>query len=198
MLKSLQIFLWVLVAAVAVAAPLYWLTRTPIASRLSGDAAIDKPFTLTAADGQPFSTASLRGKPFAVFFGFTHCPDICPTTLAEMSGFLSQFGNEARDLRVLFVTVDPERDTAAVMKDYMVNFDPRIIALTGTPAQIDRVRTAYGAFAEKVSLPGGGYTMDHVASVYLMDRQGKFFGTLDYQEGLEVKRAKLRNLLRGG
>jgi protein SCO1/2 len=115
----------------------------------------------------------MKGEPFLVFFGYTHCPDVCPATLAEISDVLSKM--PGKPVKALFITVDPERDSPAVMKDYVSNFDPRILGLTGDRAAIDQVEKAYRVYARKAPQAGGDdYTMDHSAIVYLMDSQGRF------------------------
>jgi protein SCO1 len=161
-------------------------------------AAIGGPIRLTDQSGAPFDSASLAGKPYAVFFGFTHCPEVCPTTLYELSTDLKQLGDAAKELRVLFVTVDPERDTPEFLENYLANFDPRIMGLTGTADEIAAVAKSFRVFYEKVATGEGDYTMNHTALVYLMDRHGQFFGTLAYDESGETKLQKLRRLLKEG
>jgi protein SCO1/2 len=136
--------------------------------------AIGGPFRLTDQDGRTVTEGDLKGHPFLVFFGFTHCPEICPTTLFEISQILRQLGPDAERVRALFITVDPERDTPAVLKDYLSSFDPHMLGLTGDPAAIASVAKAYRASYKKVPLAEGGYTMDHVATIYLMDKEGRF------------------------
>jgi protein SCO1 len=159
---------------------------------------IGGPFKLTAQDGRVFDSAELKGKPYALFFGFTRCPDICPTTMLEMGQHLQALGPAADKLKAVFVTVDPERDTPELLKDYLSAFDTRIIGLTGTPAEIAAVAKSYRAFYEKVPSKAGAkegdYTMNHTASVYLMDGNGKFKGTFNFQEKQEIQREKLRRL----
>jgi protein SCO1 len=147
--------------------------RNPV-SVIMPSAAIGGPFRLLDQDGKVVSEQDFLGRPFLVFFGFTHCPDICPTTLFEMSEVLRKLGPDADRLRVLFVTVDPERDAPAVLKDYLSSFEPQVRGLTGDGAAIAAVEKAYRVYARKVPLDGGDYTMDHSAFVYLMDKQGKF------------------------
>ncbi|RYE76669.1 MAG: SCO family protein, partial [Hyphomicrobiales bacterium] len=118
---------------------------------------------------------------FLVFFGFTHCPDICPTKLFEISEVLRAAGPKGEKLKALFVTVDPERDTAETMKSYLGSFDPRIVGLTGDRAAIDGAVKAYRAYARKVPLKDGDYTMDHTALVYLMDKNGGFVGAFNIE-----------------
>jgi protein SCO1/2 len=139
----------------------------PAASLIGG------PFKLTAGDGRTVTDVDMKGEPFLVFFGYTHCPDVCPATLAEISDVLSKM--PGKPVKALFVTVDPERDSQAVMKDYVSNFDPRILGLTGDRAAIDQVEKAYRVYARKAPQAGSDdYTMDHSAIVYLMDSQGRF------------------------
>lgn len=163
-----------------------------------GNLAVGGPFTLTSQTGETFDSATLEGQPYVVFFGFSHCPEVCPTTLYELSRDLKALDPESKDLRVLFVTVDPERDTPAFLADYVANFDPRILGLTGTPEQIAATAKRFHVFYERVPTSDGSYTMNHTALAFLMDRKGRFFGTLDYEEGDEVKLEKLRRLLREG
>jgi protein SCO1/2 len=158
---------------------------------------IGGPFTLTTQTGATLSDADLRGKPFAVFFGFTHCPEVCPTTLWEMSEALKALGPDADQLKVLFISVDPQRDTPPFLATYLQSFDPRIVGLTGTEAEIDAVGKAYRAYWRKVPTEDGDYTMDHTASVFLMDRQGRFAGTIAYEEQAPSRLQKLRRLVAG-
>jgi protein SCO1/2 len=146
--------------------------RTP--SPIALPSAIGGPFKLVDQNAKPITDQDLKGKPFLVFFGFTHCPDVCPTTLFEVSEIFRALGPEAKDVRALFVTVDPERDTPAILKDYLSNFDPRVIGVTGDAAAVAAMEKAYRVYAKKVKLDGGGYTMDHTALIYLMDKTGRF------------------------
>lgn len=191
---------WIAVAlALTGAGALLLATRgADIASVIGGAARFGGPFALTAHTGEPFTERDLSGKPYALFFGFTHCPDVCPTTLLEMTQRLDDLKADADKLRVVFITVDPEKDTAPFLKDYLKAFDHRIVGLTGTPAQIAAVAKAYRAFYQKVpAASGGGYTMDHTALVYLVDAKGAFAGTIAYQEREENQRAKLMRLIGG-
>jgi protein SCO1 len=140
---------------------------------------IGGPFALTNQDGRRVSDRDFAGAPFLVFFGFTHCPEICPTTLYEVSEVLRALGGSADKLRVAFITVDPERDTPEALKSYLSSFDPHIVGLTGNGDEIDRVAKAYRAYSRKVPLKDGGYTMDHTALVYLMDKRGNFVGSFN-------------------
>ncbi len=139
-----------------------------------GPSAIGGPFTLTGQDGKPLTAGDLKGKPLLVFFGYTHCPDVCPTTLFELSEVLHAMGKDADRVNALFITVDPERDTAAVVKDYLSSFDPHLRGATGTQQQIDAVAKEYRVYSKKVPTKNGDYSMDHSAVVYLMDKEGRF------------------------
>ena len=158
-------------------------------------ATIGGPFRLTDQNGRTVSDQDLKGHPFLVFFGFTHCPDVCPTTLFEVSEILRSLGPDANGTRALFITVDPERDTPPVMKDYVSNFDPHVWGLTGDPAAIAAVAKAYRVYYKKVPLDGGGYTMDHTAIVYLMDRNGRFVAPFNLKRSAEAAAADLRRYL---
>jgi protein SCO1/2 len=136
--------------------------------------AVGGPFNLVDQNAKPITDQDLKGHPFLVFFGFTHCPDVCPTTLFEVSEILRAAGPGAKDARALFITVDPERDTPAVLKDYLASFDPRVIGVTGDSEAIAAVIKSYRVYAKKVPTENGGYTMDHTAIVYLMGKDGRF------------------------
>lgn len=156
---------------------------------------IGGPFTLTDQHGDTVTEAALKGHPSALFFGYTFCPDVCPTTLFEISGWLEKLGPDADKLGVYFVSVDPERDTQETLAEYLSAFDPRITGLTGTSEAVAEIIKGYRVFARKVPLDGGGYIMDHTATVYLLDSDGNFTGTIDYQEDPEVALKKLRRLV---
>jgi protein SCO1/2 len=158
---------------------------------------IGGPFRLTSHEGRAFTDQDLKGKPFAVFFGFTHCPEVCPTTLYDLTQDLEALGRDADKMRVAFITVDPARDTPELMKTYLASFDPRIVGLTGTEDEIAAVAKAYKVYYRKVPTDSD-YTMDHTATILLMDSKGEFFGTSNFQESEEVRREKLRNLIRNG
>jgi protein SCO1/2 len=132
-----------------------------------------------------------------VFFGFTHCPEVCPTTLYDLTQDLEALGKDADRLRVAFITVDPAQDTPELMKTYLGSFDPRIVGLTGTEEEIAAVAKAYKVYYRKVPTESG-YTMDHTATILLMDSRGEFYGTSNFQESQEVRREKLRKLVRNG
>jgi protein SCO1/2 len=158
-------------------------------------ATVGGPIQLTDQNGQPFSDQSLRGKPFLVFFGFTHCPDVCPTALFEVSEIMRRLGPDAARAAALFISVDPERDTPAVLKEYLSSFDPNLQALTGDPAAIAAVAKAYRVYYKKVPLEGEDYTLDHTALVYLMDKQGRFVAPFNIKRPPEAAAADLRKYL---
>jgi protein SCO1 len=154
------------------------LTLSP-ASQSSGAPGVGGPFTLLDQNGKAVTDQSFVGKPHLVFFGFTHCPDICPTKLFEISEVLRASGERGRDLHALFITVDPERDTPDVLRSYLGSFDERIVGLTGDPEKIQATVRAYRAFARKVPTKDGDYTMEHTALVYLMDGKNRFVGSFN-------------------
>ena len=156
---------------------------------------IGGPFRLTSHEGKTFTDQDLKGKPFAVFFGFTHCPEVCPTTLYDLTQDLEALGKDADKMRVAFITVDPAQDTPELMKIYLASFDPRIVGLTGTEEEIAAVAKAYKIYYRKVPTESG-YTMDHTATILLMDSRGEFYGTSNFQESEAVRREKLRKLVR--
>ncbi|MEH6721550.1 MAG: SCO family protein [Aurantimonas endophytica] len=160
----------------------------------TGAAAIGGPFELTTHRGETLTNEDLEGKPYLVFFGFTHCPDVCPTTLFELTGLLADLGPDADNITPLFITVDPDRDSQELLASYMTSFDPRILALRGTEEQTDEAVNAFAAYYEKVPLEGSNYTMDHTAGVYLFDAEGEFAGTLDLHEAREAQLQKLQRL----
>lgn len=196
-LRVLRIALWVLVATAAVGAGLLWSEVVPgLSARQSGQAPhIGGEFSLVSHDGKPRTWSDFRGKPAVVFFGFINCPDICPTTLGELSVRLDELGPEGDRLNVAMISVDPERDTPDVLAAYMSSFDPRIVALTGSVEEVEKVVASFKAYRRKVPLDGGGYTMDHSAAVYLFRPDGSFAGTLDRHDKPEDQTAKIRRLL---
>jgi protein SCO1 len=153
------------------------------------------PFHLEDQTGRPVSDQDMKGRPFLVFFGYTHCPDVCPTTLFEISEVMKALGKDADRARALFITVDPERDTPAALKDYLSNFDPHLRGLTGDRAAVDAALKAYRVYAKKIPLKDGDYTMDHAAVVYLMDKGGRFVAKFNLKQTPEAAAAQLRGYL---
>ena len=156
--------------------------------------AVGGPFALQTGGGRTVTDRDMIGEPFLVFFGYTHCPDVCPTTLAQISQVLQALGPDAK-LKVLFITVDPERDTPRLMAQYAGSFGPNVIGLSGDRAAIDNVMQEYRVYAQKVPEKNGDYTMDHSAVVYLMGRDGKFLHAFNIQRSPEEAAAELRPLL---
>ena len=152
-------------------------------------------FRLIDQNGKPITDQDLKGRPFLVFFGFTHCPDVCPTALFEVSEILRKLGPDANRTRALFVTVDPERDTPEKLKDYLSSFDPRVVGVTGDTAAITAMEKAYRVYAKKVPLEGGNYTMDHTAIVYLMDKTGRFVTPFNLKRRPEEAATDLKRYL---
>ena len=158
-------------------------------------AAIGGPFRLTDQDGRVVTQDDLKGRPTLVFFGFTHCPDVCPTTLFDISQVMTALGPDADRTRAVFITVDPERDTQSVLKDYLTSFDPHVTGLTGDLPAITTVAKEYRVYFKKVPLDGGGYTMDHTAVTYLMDKEGRFVSPFSLKRTPEAAAADLRRQL---
>lgn len=190
-MKQFRIFLWALVAICLAGA--VWLTLNRVAPDGSG---FSTEFKLTDTSGKEVSGDSLRGRPHLIFFGFTHCPEVCPTTLFEVTGWYNALGADGDKLDAYFITVDPERDNPEILSNYIANFDPRIKALTGTVEETEKVTKAYHVFYKKVPLDDGDYTVDHTASVFLMKADGSFKGTIAYQENTDIALEKIRNLLK--
>ena len=170
----------------------------PLASRAE-PVALGAPFSLTDQTGKSFTSAQLQGVPFAVFFGFTHCPDECPTTLADLTQALKLMGPDAGKLKVLFVTFDPARDTVPVMASWLKNFDPRIIGLTGSADAVDALAKSYGVFFKaKAPDKSGNYDYTHTSTTYLMDAQGRFVGELSPEDAPKTMLPKLEALVHSG
>lgn len=157
--------------------------------------AIGGPFKLVGDNGQPITDQDMRGKPWLVFFGYTHCPDVCPTTLFEMSEVMKALGKDADKVSGLFITVDPERDTPAVMKDYLSNFDPHLQGATGDLKSIEAVEKEFRVYAKKVPTENGDYSMDHSAVVYLMNKQGRFLAPFNLKRKPQAAAAELRKYM---
>ena len=153
------------------------------------------PFRLQSSNGGILDSATLAGKPFLVFFGFTRCPNVCPTTLADLTNLIDDLHKAGGDIGAYYITLDPERDDVAVLRDYMGSFSDSITGLTGTRAEIDRVARSYRVFSKKVPLPGGDYTLEHTLMVYLMDRDGGFVGPLDLAAGHGLALRQIQALL---
>src|SRR6201991_151012 len=162
---------------------------------VTAPSAIGGPFQLTDQAGQAVTEKNLQGKPTLIFFGFTHCPDVCPTSLFEISEVLRAMGKDADRVNAYFISVDPERDTASAMKDYLSSFDPHLKGLTGNADAVAKVISDYRVYTRKVPLKDGDYTMDHTALIYLMDRDGKFVAPFNLKRTPEEAAKDLKRYL---
>ena len=164
------------------------------AGGIAAVASIGGPFTLTDDTGATVTEKTLAGKPYAMYFGYTYCPDVCPTTLFDLSRWIQKLGPDADKLNYVFVTVDPERDTPKLMHDYLSSFDKHIRGFTGTPQQIATIAKEYRVYYKKVPTDDGSYTMDHSAIIYLMGADDQFVTVIPYQEDDAAALAKLKSL----
>ncbi|SCK13959.1 SCO family protein [Vogesella sp. LIG4] len=155
-----------------------------------------KPFTLTGQDGKPHSLADYKGKAVVLFFGYTHCPDVCPTTMLEYQQVMKQLGKDADQVQVLFISVDPERDTPQVLAGYLPFFDKRFMGLTGEPELVKSVAAQYKVVAQKQPTAGGGYSVDHSAGSYVFDRNGQLRVYMPYNTPVADIAHDLQQLLR--
>lgn len=194
-MKKVRYITWALI--VILGAFLLWsrFDSGPLENTVKQVANIGGPFELERTDGSPITWEDIKGKPHALFFGFTHCPEICPTTLLEATSWLAELGPDGDRLGIYFVTVDPERDTREILKDYMSSFDPRIVAMTGSVPGVEKAVQAFRVYAKKVPLDDDDYTVDHTASVFLMNADGSFSGTIAWGENSETAVQKLKNLI---
>lgn len=199
-ISVVRIVLWIAVVVGIVGAGWIYATQSSApnqANPLLADQYGGGDYQLVDHNGQPFTYESFLGRPSMVFFGFTHCPDVCPMTLAEMMQWYTQLGGDGDGLDAYFVTVDPERDTLDVMASY-VGWTDRVVGITGEPAEIEKMVEAWGIHTSRVDLEGGGYNVDHTASVLLIDSDGDFFGTIAFRESTDTAIAKLRRLVDEG
>lgn len=192
MLGKVRIVLWALVALAAISATVIYFTR-PI--QPSGDM-FGGPFEMVSTEtGDTFTQDDLIGTPTLMFFGYTFCPDVCPTTLAEATGWKEALGLSDDQLRIIFVSVDPERDTLEHMRTYLSNFGDGVMGLVGDQAQTEQIKVSYGVFSEKVEEDGStDYLVNHTASVFMIDDEGKFFGTIAWGEDAQTALDKVRRL----
>jgi protein SCO1/2 len=196
-MKRVRVFLWALVGIAIAAFAVLLISRQnepkPQDQQITL-ASFGGPFTLVGADGQPFSSSKLNGKAYALFFGFTHCPDVCPTTLARLVKLRQQLAQVDRPFEIVFVSVDPERDKPADVGAYTALFNSPVIGLTGSPAQVEQVKKQFGIFSQKVAQPGGEYSVNHTSTVLLFDKTGHFSGTIATDETDEPALAKLKRI----
>lgn len=189
-MRSVQVGLWAAAAVAGLAAGgLFLRAGGPEPAALGGD------FTLVDHFGQPITEAALEDGPSLLFFGFTHCPEICPTTVYEMAGWMDELGPAAEELDAFFVTVDPERDTPEVLRDYLTSQTDDVVGITGGAEDVRRLAADWKAYWKEVPLEGGGYTMDHFAGVYMLDGDGEYAGLISYGEPPAQVLPKLRELL---
>ncbi|MBP1883293.1 SCO family protein [Sinorhizobium mexicanum] len=199
-MKTIRIVLWA--AILVMVAILGWLTYDMTQSRQQASSGpFGVPFTLVAQDGKPITEQAFTGKPTALFFGFTHCPEVCPTTLFELNGWLEKVDPDGSKLQAYFITVDPERDTPDLLGQYVSNVSKRITGISGPPDKVLEMVKGYRVYYKKVPVdeknPNGDYTMDHTASVFLLDANGHFSGTIAYGENPDTAVQKLENLTKG-
>ncbi|MBI1964867.1 MAG: SCO family protein [Betaproteobacteria bacterium] len=160
-------------------------------------AGFGKELNLTDHNGKPHTLADFRGKVVAVFFGFTHCPDVCPTTLAEMAQVVKELGPDGAKVQVLFVTVDPERDTAQVLKQYVPSFNPEFLGLYGDLDATARAAKEFKVYYQKQPVKDGGYSVDHGAGTFILDREGRLRLFAQYGQGAKGLLHDIRLLLAG-
>ncbi len=170
-----------------------WMTL----HREEGPVPIGGPFRLRAGDGREVTDADFRGRWMLVYFGYTRCPDACPTALQDMANALDTLGTDAKKAAILFITIDPERDTPAVVQDYVTAFNAPITGLSGTPEQIAGVAKEYRVYYAKHPKAGGEYDMDHSSIIYVMDPRGRFAANFTHETPPDEIAAKLRMLMGG-
>jgi protein SCO1/2 len=202
-MTKLRIALWIAVAIALFAlgalsiGGLSFLDKERATAALRPGAPLGGSFQLVDANDKPVNEAIFREKPSVTLFGYTHCPDVCPTSLTEFGKWSEELGPEAEKLRFIFVTVDPERDTPEAMRDYISAFSDRIVGISGPPEAVHAMVKDYKIYSRKVPLDGGDYSMDHTGSMILQDAKGNFVGTIDTAESHEAGLAKLKRLVAG-
>lgn len=193
-----RILLW---GSLAVAAVALGLGTRLFYDRMEGGAAgvadLGGAFELVDHDGEAITEAAFEGQPSALFFGFTHCPEICPTTVYEIENWMQSLGPDAEEFRAWFVTIDPERDTPAVLKEYLEYQSDRVTGISGPPEDVLAMADDWRVYHNRVPLEGGDYTMDHTSLVYLLDEDGRYADLIRYGEEHESAVAKIRALLDG-
>ena len=151
-------------------------------------------FSLTDQYGNPITEQAFRGHPTAIFFGFTHCPEICPTTIYEMNGWFEALGEDGANIKAYFISIDPERDTPEMLGGYLTNVTDRVIGITGDPDAVREMARGFNIYFKRIDSDDGDYTMDHTASVILLDSQGRFRKTIAFGEDTDSAIQKLRDL----
>ena len=196
-MRKLRAALWIVVGLAVIGFAYLYLSRQQSAAPQGEQITLTSfggPFSLTGANGKPFSSASLNGKPYAIFFGFTHCPDVCPVTLGRLAKLRKELNAGERPFEILFVTVDPERDTPAEVGKYAALFNTPITGLTGSPAAVEQVKKQFGIYSKKVPDGQAGYSVDHTSTVLLFDKSGGFSGTISPEEADNMALAKLKRI----
>lgn len=186
--RAIYATLFTLIALAAGWASYTWLDKT------NTEVPYGAPFELTDMNGQPITQAAFEGHPSAVFFGFTNCPQVCPTTLFEMKDWFDKLGDEGKDIRAFFISIDPERDTPELLKNYISNVTNRVTGITGDKDKVAAMAKAWGVYFKKVDTSSGDYTMDHTALVFLLDSNARFHGTIAYGENPDTALAKMKRL----
>ena len=167
----------------------HWVPRTQTGFEIGA------PFELTDHTGQIVTEDIFIGRTSAVFFGFTHCPEICPTTLNDLANARQALAGDKGKLQIIFITLDPERDTVNVLRDFIPYFGEQVTGITGSPELVLQLARDWGIFWERIQTSGGGYTIDHTATVFLLNGQGRMTGTVDIAEPPDVVEAKLKKLV---
>lgn len=198
MLAKVRLALWAVVGVVAIVG--IWLALNPPSDRMNGTPsselpvqAIGGPFTLTGSDGKPFASQRLAGRPYVIFFGYTHCPDVCPTTLARLTKLRSELGAGDRSFEIVFVTVDPNRDGPVEVGAYSGLFGTPVVGLTGSAVAIEKTKKLFGIYSENVG-DGDNYTVNHTSTIFLMDDNGRFVSTISPEENDATALEKLRRV----
>jgi protein SCO1/2 len=199
-MKSFRIMLWAaVVVLVGVLAAVSWQWRQ--SQQSLAEKTFGVPFQLVAQDGQPINEKAFQEKPTALFFGYTHCPEVCPTTLYELNGWMHKVDPEGTKMNGFFVSVDPERDPPELLNRFISNVTDRIKGISGPPDKVKEMIKGFSVYAKKIPTdekdPNGDYTMDHTALVFLLDNGGRFAGTIAYGENPDVAVKKLENLIKG-
>lgn len=161
----------------------------------ASDSAIGGPFKLIGYDGKPISNETFKDEPYLIYFGYTHCEDVCPTTLLEMSQVMRALGRDANDTAGLFITIDPERDTPAIMRNYLSKFDSHLLGATGKPAAIEKVEREFRVYVKRTPANDGNYSIDHSSVVYLMDKQGRFVAPFSFKRNPAESAAVMRKYM---
>ena len=191
-LSRLRLILWGMVLITGVAATLFYLIFPPKPVAVG----FGSPFSLASTTGEVFTQDDLKGTPSLMFFGYTFCPDVCPTTLAESTSWRSALNLTEENLRIIFVSVDPERDSLENLAEYLTAFGSPVVGLTGSQEQIDNAKRVFSVFSEKVDDPGASeYLINHTASVFMIDAEGGFIGTISFGEATNTALEKVRRLV---